>query len=374
MNDTRINILLIEDNPGDARLIERMLAQAQGLVFESVWVDNLTDGIAHLQTQAMDVLLLDLGLPESTGLDTLQRVLAHAPAALTLLVLSGVSDENIAVQAVQSGAQDYLVKGQVEATLLVRSIRYAMERSQAKQALQQAYDEMEWRVAERTAELARTQDLLRQLAARSEVLQEEERKHLAREIHDELGQSLSVLRLKLSILGLRFGESCPLLEEEVPSMIELVDSTIKVARNVVTSLRPTALDMGIVSALDWLVNEFTLHTGIQCKLHVPVENFHLDERRATEIFRIAQESLTNVRRHAQASKVTVTLRRWQGNYVLEVRDNGKGFNPSLREKNSFGLIGIRERALVLEGKVNIRSIPNQGTSIRLYFPIYNLAG
>src|ERR1700693_6383176 len=113
MNDTRINILLIEDNPGDARLIERMLAQAQGLVFESVWVDNLTDGIAHLQTQAMDVLLLDLGLPESTGLDTLQRVLAHAPAALTLLVLSGVSDENIAVQAVQSGAQDYLVKGQV---------------------------------------------------------------------------------------------------------------------------------------------------------------------------------------------------------------------------------------------------------------------
>jgi signal transduction histidine kinase len=233
---------------------------------------------------------------------------------------------------------------------------------------------MEWRVAERTAELARTQDLLRQLAARSEVLQEEERKHLAREIHDELGQSLSVLRLKLSILGLRFGESCPLLEEEVPSMIELVDSTIKVARNVVTSLRPTALDMGIVSALDWLVNEFTLYTGIQCKLHAPTENFHLDERRATEIFRIAQESLTNVRRHAQASKVTVTLRRWQGNYVLEVRDNGKGFNPSLREKNSFGLIGIRERALVLEGKVNIRSIPDQGTSIRLYFPIYNLAG
>jgi len=374
MNDTRIKILLIEDNPGDARLIERMLAQAQGLVFESVWVDNLTDGIAHLQTQATDVLLLDLGLPESTGMDTLQRVLAHAPAALTLVVLSGVSDENIAVQAVQSGAQDYLVKGQVEATLLVRSIRYAMERSQAKQALQQAYDEMEWRVAERTAELAITQDLLRQLAARSEVLQEEERKHLAREIHDELGQSLSVLRLKLSILGVRFGESCPLLEEEVPSMIELVDSTIKVARNVVTSLRPTALDMGIVSALDWLVNEFTLHTGIPCKLHVPAENFHLDERRATEIFRIAQESLTNVRRHAQASKVTVTLRRWQGNYVLEVSDNGKGFNPSLREKNSFGLIGIRERALVLEGKVNIRSIPDQGTSIRLYFPIYNLAG
>ncbi|MDB5761462.1 MAG: hypothetical protein JWQ21_457 [Herminiimonas sp.] len=156
MNDTRIKILLIEDNPGDARLIEHMLAQAQGLAFESTWVDNLADGIAHLQTKPTDVLLLDLGLPESTGLATLQRVLARAPTVPTLVVLSGLSDENIAVQAVQSGAQDYLVKGQVDTALLVRSIRYAMERSQAKQALRQAYDELEQRVVERTAELANT--------------------------------------------------------------------------------------------------------------------------------------------------------------------------------------------------------------------------
>jgi diguanylate cyclase (GGDEF)-like protein len=156
MNDTRIKILLIEDNPGDARLIEQMLMRARGLAFELAWVDNLTDGIAHLDTKPTDVLLLDLGLPESTGLDTVQRVLARMPTVPTLIVLSGLSDENTAVQAVQSGAQDYLVKGQVDTALLVRSIRYAMERSQGKQALRQAYDEMEHRVVERTAELANT--------------------------------------------------------------------------------------------------------------------------------------------------------------------------------------------------------------------------
>jgi diguanylate cyclase (GGDEF)-like protein len=160
MNDSPIKILLIEDNPGDARLIKHMLEQAQGLVFELAWIDNLTAGIAHLQTEPTDVLLLDLGLPESTGLETLQSVLARTPIVPTLVILSGLSDENIAVQAVQSGAQDYLVKGQVDTSLLVRSIRYAMERSQARQALRQAHDELEHRVVERTAELANTVDAL----------------------------------------------------------------------------------------------------------------------------------------------------------------------------------------------------------------------
>ncbi|HEX7633914.1 MAG TPA: diguanylate cyclase, partial [Noviherbaspirillum sp.] len=156
MNNTGIRLLLVEDNPGDARLIELMLAQAQGLKFELTWVDNLTDGIAHLQNTPTDVLLLDLGLPESKGLDTLKILRKNVPAVPTLVVLSGLSDENIAVHAVQSGAQDYLVKGQVDTPLLVRSIRYAIERSQAEQALRQANDQLEQRVVERTAELANT--------------------------------------------------------------------------------------------------------------------------------------------------------------------------------------------------------------------------
>jgi diguanylate cyclase (GGDEF)-like protein len=158
MDDSRIKVLLIEDTPGDAHLIGHMLAQAPG--FDLVWVANLSDGIAYLQTKASDVLLLDLGLPESTGLDTLQRLLAQAPDVPPLIVLSGLSDESIAVQAVQAGAQDYLVKGQVDTQLLVRSIRYSIERSLAQHALRRAYDELEQRVEERTAELADTIEAL----------------------------------------------------------------------------------------------------------------------------------------------------------------------------------------------------------------------
>ena len=153
MSGGAIKILLIEDNPGDARLIKYMLAESQAMVCEMEWAESLTAGLARLAQGGIDLVLLDLGLPESSGLDTLRRMQEHAPDVTTLIVLSGLNDENIALQAVQLGAQDYLVKGQVDTSLLVRSIRYALERSQAKEALRQAHAQLEQRVAERTAEL-----------------------------------------------------------------------------------------------------------------------------------------------------------------------------------------------------------------------------
>ena len=151
-----IKILLIEDNRGDVRLIEHMLAQAPTLMFDLEWLDDLADGIEHLRTKPTDVVLLDLGLSRSTGLDSLKQLFAAVPDAPALLVLSGMSDENLATQAVQAGAQDYLIKGQADAPLLVRSIRYAIERKEAAQALRRANEELERRVALRTAELAHT--------------------------------------------------------------------------------------------------------------------------------------------------------------------------------------------------------------------------
>jgi|GEM_PF-1756892 len=139
--DQPLRVLLIEDHPADARLIELMLGQARGLSFELSWASSLTDGIRHLATQPTDVVLLDLGLPESTGLDTLKRLMGHGCAVPTLVVLSGLTDEEIAVQALHEGAQDYLVKGQVDSALLVRAIRYAIGRSRAEEALRQAHAE-----------------------------------------------------------------------------------------------------------------------------------------------------------------------------------------------------------------------------------------
>jgi signal transduction histidine kinase len=144
MKPTRV--LLIEDNPADARLIGEMLreAEAKGLgKFDFAWADGLDAGAQRLHEGGFDVILLDLGLPESTGLATLQRLLEHEPRAPTLVVLSGLSDEDVAVQALQSGAEDYLVKGQVDSALLVRSIRYAIGRTQAEAALVAAKEKAE---------------------------------------------------------------------------------------------------------------------------------------------------------------------------------------------------------------------------------------
>jgi signal transduction histidine kinase len=153
-----IKVLLIEDNPGDARLIAAHLGgrPPPGLTFEWQWVDTLAAGLERLRAGGIDVVLLDLGLPESSGLQTVQRLIAQPGRVPALVVLSGLSDEAVALRALECGAQDYLVKGQVDGATLVRAIRYAIGRNQAEEALRQAHAELECRVAERTEELGRT--------------------------------------------------------------------------------------------------------------------------------------------------------------------------------------------------------------------------
>jgi PAS domain S-box-containing protein len=220
--------------------------------------------------------------------------------------------------------------------------------------------------------LEESQLLLRQLAARNEAAREDERKSLKRELHDELGQYLLALRLGISVLDIEFGTSNALLQEKTQRLIQVVDSTIKVVRNVVTSLRPAALDLGIVSALEWLAGDYADRTGIQCALHICEDDIDLDDASATAVFRIVQESLTNIAKHAQASKVEIKLERNQANYLLEVRDNGRGFDPAIRKEKSFGLVSIRERAMMLGGEVDISSAPGRSTVIRVHIPVRNV--
>jgi signal transduction histidine kinase len=174
-----VKVLLIEDNPADARLIAKMLedARAKGLAFELMWAEDLPSGVERLRTAGADVVLLDLGLPGSSGLETLHRLFAHGRQVPTLVVLSGLTDEEVAVQALQAGAQDYLVKGQVDSATLMRAIRYAIGRTQAEEALRQAHAELEHRVVARTTELARAVDALRAENAERQRVEETLRQH-----------------------------------------------------------------------------------------------------------------------------------------------------------------------------------------------------
>ncbi|MDB5992550.1 MAG: sensory box histidine kinase, partial [Herbaspirillum sp.] len=209
--------------------------------------------------------------------------------------------------------------------------------------------------------LEESRHIIRRLADQNETAREEERKHLARELHDDLTQYLLALRMRISLLDIEFGSHTPGLKDKTDGMIDLVDAAVKVVRNVVTTLRPAALDLGIVSALEWLVDEFTVHTGLRCKLRIGVDDIRLSEKGAIAIFRTAQESLNNAARHANAGKVEVAFRQTATDYIIEVTDDGKGFDPAEKKAKSFGLIGIHERILMLGGKVDITTAPHKGT-------------
>lgn len=229
----------------------------------------------------------------------------------------------------------------------------------------------------REAELLASRHKLRELAAHRERVREDERNHIAREIHDELGQHLTALRMDASLLRIHFGAGNPGLVTRVDEMKALIDETIKVVRSVASSLRPPVLDLGLPSAAEWLASDFRQRTGVPCTLTVsPDGDALLDDARATAVFRILQESLTNIRRHACARSVAIRI--WSphtGLLQLEVKDDGVGFDPAVvREKKTFGLMGLRERAIMFGGNARFISRPGEGTVMRADIPLTDIAG
>jgi PAS domain S-box-containing protein len=217
--------------------------------------------------------------------------------------------------------------------------------------------------------LLRSRQDLRELAAHHERIREEERTRIAREIHDELGQCLTALRMDAAMIGIRFGEGNPVLEHQVAWMKKTIDTTIDVVRNLATTLRPGALDMGLVSAAEWLLSGFEERAKIRCRLHAPREHPELDEERSTAAFRILQESLTNIARHAQAAEVNVHIELVDGALEMDIRDDGVGFDHAeVQSRKTFGLMGMRERALQFGGEARIDSTPGSGTTIRIRIP------
>lgn len=218
-------------------------------------------------------------------------------------------------------------------------------------------------------ELLQSRQNLRELAAYHDKVREQERTRIAREIHDELGQYLTALRMDAAMLKIRFGAGNPELESHAEGMKQTIDTTIGVVRHLATSLRPGALDMGLVSAAEWLLSGFEERTGIACRLYAPQESLALDEERGTAAFRILQESLTNIARHAQATRVEVRIERVDDVLEMDIRDDGAGFdNAEVRSRKTFGLMGMRERALQFGGESRFDSVPGAGTIVRIRIP------
>ena len=212
--------------------------------------------------------------------------------------------------------------------------------------------------------------LMRALAARLERVREEERARVAREIHDQLGQAMTAIKMDLAALRHELPRELKQASVRTQRSLKLVEETIKVVRRIAAELRPGILDdLGLDAAVEWAAEDFEARTGITCRVRLPDSELALDPDLATALFRIFQETLTNVARHANATQVDVTLARTESGLSLEVHDNGKGISEEeLQEGRSLGILGMRERALLLGGKLTIAGGAECGTTVRVWVP------
>jgi PAS domain S-box-containing protein len=218
-------------------------------------------------------------------------------------------------------------------------------------------------------ELRASSEQLRNLAAHLLSVREEERGRISREVHDELGQSLTAVKMDLAWLARRLPRRNGQMLKKIRSTRQLADSIIQSIRRISTELRPAVLDLGLAAAVEWQVQEFQARSGIQCKVRLLTQEV-VALNASTAMFRIFQETLTNVTRHAKATRVEVVLQKQRDRLVLLIRDNGRGFDradPSLSK--SPGLLGMRERAAILDGRVNISSAPGKGTTVTAWIPL-----
>jgi len=211
---------------------------------------------------------------------------------------------------------------------------------------------------------------LRQLASYLQTTQENERASLAREIHDQLGQALTALKMDLAWLTKRIPREQSALKEKADSMAKLIDETVFAVRHIATELRPGLLDhLGLVAAVEWQAHEFTRHTGIACDLQLEEIQPALEDGLATQLFRIVQEALTNIARHAQATQSTIKLATKAETILLHIEDNGVGIQQSqITNSKSLGLLGMRERALAYGGQFHIRGHRRKGTRLEIRIP------
>jgi signal transduction histidine kinase len=372
MNNKPIRLLLVEDNEADAALLAQLLRERGGEFYDVTRAEMMTDAIDRLGREPFDAILLDLSLPDSHGVDTVAQVNAAAED-VPIVVMTGLDDETTAVEAVRSGAQDFLIKGQSDSRLMARSIRYAIERKQMERELKTLNETLEQRVAERTAVATRRAAQLQVLASELTRTEQRERRRLAQVLHDELQQNLYAARLTLGALRSRLEDGPP--AELVQRTDDLLAQSIAQSRSLTVQLCPPALyEAGLAKALEWLGR----HVHETCQLVVDVEADPQVEPGSDDLrillFEATRELLFNVVKHARTSNARVCLSAvGEGELAIVVSDDGAGFNPAEPKQGramatGFGLFSIRERLEVLGGRMEVDATVGRGTRVTISAP------
>jgi signal transduction histidine kinase len=352
-----LRILHLEDDPLDAELVKSTL-DGDGIACKITQVKTRKHFVAAIERGGFDIIFADYSLPDFDGISALAIARIRRPS-IPFIFISGAMGEELAIETLKSGATDYVLKNRLSRLIpsVHRALNEAEERSERRKAVK---------------ELTKSHEQLRNLAEHLQTVREEERTWIAREIHDELGQALTAFKMDLSEMEemLTANQSIETLRELVRTDLALVHATIQTVKRLCTQLRPAMLDhLGLGAALEWQAEEFQRRNAIECVVNLVPDDITVDEKFVTSLFRIFQESLTNVLRHAKATKVKATLRNQGNNIVFEIADNGVGITmENLSKTGSFGLLGMRERVQICNGEVRITGSQGAGTTITVIIP------
>jgi signal transduction histidine kinase len=387
-------ILIVDDTPSNLGMAVSML---EGRGYQVAIAQDGEEGLLRAQLLRPDLILLDVMMPGADGFEVCARLKTLAETRdIPVIFMTALASTEDKVKGFAAGGVDYVTKPLQIDEVLARvdthiKLHAAHQRLEIQHAQLQAYhEELERKVQERTGELSaanrqlqleieerrqaeraleESRAQLRSLAARYQENSEEERRLVAHELHEDLAQILSGLQLRLGVVAYQHGTDQPLLIQQIKDVSGLVEKAVVIVRNISAMLRPSVLNMGISATLEWLAAGFSSRTGIECRVHIHGSNVELGEQHAIILFRIVQESLANVALHAGAKRVDITLVQDSQNCILKIRDNGTGFDTSVRKSGALGLLGIRERALTLGGTFCVNSSMGGGTELVVSIPV-----
>jgi len=357
-----MNILIADDDSTSRSMLVGVLEKNGFRVAEAD--DGKRAWLTLQQPDAPRMVILDWLMPEMDGSEVLRRVRdIQTDRPPYIIMLTSKGDKADVIAGLAAGANDYLAKP--------FDIGELFARLQVGRRMIELQDVL----ISKADELRRTQNDLHVLAARLQTVRELERTTLARELHDSFGPRLTSLQMDLMWLDRQLSAArIPDLADcydRIVAMVPLVECLTEQTQNLCASLRPNVLfELGLAAAIEWQAEDLAKRTGLNCSIALPACEFDLEENIALPLFRIVQEALTNVIRHAQATHVEVNLDFSNNHLELEIRDDGGGFPPdSTSGVQALGLLGIRERAGGIGGTVEFSNPPGRGASVKVKVPM-----
>ncbi|HYF29600.1 MAG TPA: response regulator [Chitinophagaceae bacterium] len=336
-----LTILIVEDTPSDSYLIEEMLLSSTLGIEEIYTAERLADALVILKEHPVSLVLLDLSLPDSAGIDSMVQ-LKEIGQKTPIIILTGYNDSEMAFEALKHGAQDYLVKGEFNAGFLVKSIQYSIERIRLQNEIS----------------LKKKQIIQAVLTA-----QENERRGIGLELHDNINQILSAIQLNLGFALEHSSKAKELIVKSMGNTSLAIEEIRKLSKALI--LPGNLKELGLVASIDLLINDLHPVTDINLTLDVSdLQEALLSEEQKINLYRIVQEQINNILKHAHCSKVNIRLDTTEQQVRLIVSDNGVGFDTRAARKG-IGLTNIISRTELFNGKVNINSSPGNGCTLEV---------